>query len=83
MKFKKFQVSQKQSLNCIHKYFGVSQWSFLTPIADNPDFEVTCTYVGFRDWKTASLQKFMIYTVCNMMPKKSLDRINHMKHNIR
>lgn len=34
-----------------------SQYSFSAPIANNPDFEYTCTDVGFRDWKAAGITK--------------------------
>lgn len=37
--------------------FGLGQYLFLAPIANNPDFECTCVDVGFKDWKAAGITK--------------------------
>ena len=46
-----------KSLNSICKHFGLSQYAFLAPIANNPDFEYTCVDGAFRDWKDAGITK--------------------------
>lgn len=52
-------------LNCVHKYFGILQYSFIAPVGNNHYFEYSCINVGYTELKafvmTAHYKMYDIY----------------------
>uniref|UniRef100_A0A3B3Z6M4 Reverse transcriptase zinc-binding domain-containing protein n=1 Tax=Periophthalmus magnuspinnatus TaxID=409849 RepID=A0A3B3Z6M4_9GOBI len=46
-----------KSLSAIRKHFSIDKYSFSAPIANNPDFQLTCTDSGFKEWREVGITK--------------------------